>query len=143
MVEIESLEAFDAWVAEHASLSGVALQGVDLCDRTEILMSLEVSGAAFLGCLLAPVVQERLHHGHALVFPPFHELPFNAFRSTLYTAEELFAGYEPGQPATFDLALDTRVYKWHMDHKNRHDVVDALAERIHDHAVDDLSLIHI
>lgn len=136
MIELDDLEDFDHHVARHSSLAGVAVQALDLCQRTDVLLSVPVDGAVFLGCVIEPAVQRRLM-AEATVFPRFPDLPFRAFRSELYSPAELFAEYEPGQPATFDAALDTRVYRWFDEARQRHNVVELLAQRVHDHAIDD------
>lgn len=61
----------------------------------------------------------------------FKGLPYNPFRTSLYTVPELTEGY-PGP------TLDDRI----IEHYNHHgetapDVHEALAQRIHDHAIDD------
>lgn len=60
----------------------------------------------------------------------FKDLPYNPFRKKLYTVMELMQGY-PGK------TMDQRI----ADHYNAHnrnvpDVHEALAQRIHDHAMD-------
>ncbi len=67
----------------------------------------------------------------------FKELPYNPFRTRLYTVKELMAGYDPAHPGR---SLDERIAK-HFNgrpksgraHPNVH---EALAQRIHDHAID-------
>lgn len=60
----------------------------------------------------------------------FDGLPYNPFRETLYTVKELMAGY-PGE------TLDQRIAEHYKAHGgNLPDVHEALAQRIHDHAID-------
>ena len=136
MIELDSVEEFDRHVAEVGSLREVAVQGLDLCDRTDVLMRLDVEGAVFLGCVVEPDVQRRLIE-FATVFPRFPDLPFHSFRSTLYSPEELFSDYVPGEPDSYEEALDTRVYRWYRRAVDKHNVVEMLAQRVHDHAIDD------
>ena len=136
MIELDSLQAFDAHVAEAGSLAGAAVQALDLCDRTEVLLRVPVDGAVFLGCVVEPEVQRRLIEA-ATVFPRFPELPFRAFRSELYTPDELFGDYRADDDARYEQALDTRIYRWYRSAIERHNVVELLAQRVHDHAVDD------
>jgi predicted Rossmann-fold nucleotide-binding protein len=136
MLEIDSLSAFDAHVADHGSLADVAIQGLDLCYRTQVLLHSSVEGAVFLGCIVEPEAQRRLIRD-AVVFPRFPDLPFRAFRGELYDAEELFGDYVPGDHVTFESAFDTRVYRWFKETQERHNVVELLAQRVHDHAIED------
>ena len=60
----------------------------------------------------------------------FDGLPYNPFRETLYTVKELMAGYP-------DETLDQRIAEHYKAHGgNLPDVHEALAQRIHDHAID-------
>jgi predicted Rossmann-fold nucleotide-binding protein len=60
----------------------------------------------------------------------FDGLPYNPFRETLYTVAELMAGY-PHE------TLDQRIAEHYKAHGgNLPDVHEALAQRIHDHAID-------
>src|SRR5260370_19449409 len=63
----------------------------------------------------------------------FKSLPYNPFRSGLYTVEELMEGYDPDVPGK---SLDEII----ADHFNRDKkmprVHEALAQRIHDQAID-------
>lgn len=136
MIELDTVEAFDRHVADVGSLRTVAVQGLDLCDRTDELLRLDVDGAVFLGCVVEPPVQRRLIE-RATVFPRFPDLPFRAFRSTLYRPEDLFAEYVVGSPDSYETALDTRIHRWYRRAVEAHSVVDLLAQRVHDHAIDD------
>lgn len=137
MLELESLEAFDAHLEAHNSLTDVACQGLDLIERSWRLMQADVRGAFFLGCQIeASALDYVLGHG-ACVFPAMEGLPFRAFRPALYTASELYEGYTPGDHASYDATPDSRSYHWHKETITDFDVVRTLAERVHDHAIDD------
>jgi len=136
MVEIETLADFDAYVNTNRTLRGVALQGLDLTDRTDTLSRVETKGAFLLGCALSPEALAAVNASGACVFPRFIDIPFRAFRSSLYTAEELYSGYEPGDHPSYDQTMDGATYVWHTN-VGRTDVVSTLAERVHDHAIDD------
>ncbi|MFN3214879.1 MAG: LOG family protein [Acidimicrobiales bacterium] len=137
LTQLDDLDEFRAHIAATGHLSDCAFQGLDLRDFTETLLTVEVAGSVFMGCTVAPEALGRLQAERVLFFPPFDGIPFRAFRGSLYGPEELFAEYEPGRPETLDAALDTRVYRWYRAALARNDVVDQLAQRIHDHAIDD------
>lgn len=137
MLELESVEAFDAHLAAHNSLTDVACQGLDLVDRSWALVKADARGAFFLGCRIEPSTLDHLLDQGAVVFPALPDLPFRAFRPTLYTTDELYDGFEPTNPHTYDGTCDARTYRWHLETIADHDVVRTLAERIHDHAIDD------
>ncbi len=136
MIEIDSLEEFDNHLLRVGDLDHVVLQGLDLCDRTTSLLAVRLADTVFLGCVLEPSAQRRTYEHGALVFPKFPALPFRAFRGALYTPQELFGGYINGRPETFGEALDTQVYRWYDSRRSDGHIMAALAQRIHDHAID-------
>ena len=139
--EIESLEQLHAHLQEHGNLSGAAVQGLDLRSSTELLCSSAGHGAVFLGCRLELAVHAKLERTGGLVLPPLPGLPFRPFRPRLYTAAELMEGYVRGDHASFlDATLDGKIYG-HYSVTRRSaapvPILEALAQRIHDHAIDD------
>lgn len=137
LTQLDALDELHGHLAATGTLSHCAIQGLDLRDLTATLLTVEVTGAVFLGCTVDPEALGRLQAERVLFFPPFDGLPFRAFRGSLYSPDELFAAYRPGRPETLDDALDTQVYRWYQEALVRNDVVDQLAQRIHDHAIDD------
>ncbi|HSE70388.1 MAG TPA: Rossmann fold nucleotide-binding protein [Nocardioidaceae bacterium] len=130
-IEVESLEQFDALVADGAtSMSGWHLQAVDLRDRAEVLARLSASGSLLLGCALHHDAEADLRARGALVFPAVPDTPVNPYRSSLYTPFELYEGLDRSYPDT----LDARVYAWAQASD---DLDRTLVQALHDHAVDD------
>ena len=130
-VEVESLEEFDERVAAGAAtMYGWHVQAVDLRERGPVLRELDPCGSLLLGCALLPADEESLRARGALVFPSVPDVPFDAYRASLYTAQELYAGLDRSYAATFD----AQVYAW----SQQEPTVDvSLAQALHDHAVDD------
>jgi predicted Rossmann-fold nucleotide-binding protein len=63
----------------------------------------------------------------------FKDLPYDPFRHSLYTVKELTKGYDPKTPGS---SVD-EVITAHFNHdKKMPSVHEALAQRIHDHAID-------
>lgn len=147
--EIESPEALQAHLDRTGHLRDVVIQGLDLrtgplADR---LCGLPARDAYFLGCRLSPELEQHVRATGGTIFPVFEDVPFDPYRTTLYTPDELMAGYEPGRRASLAETTDGRIY----DHYTRHHrpgrptpVMAALAYRIHDHAIDDalFDLLH-
>ena len=133
-VDIESLEHFDRIVAAGAtSMDGWRVQSVDLTGRTAELLGLRPMGALFLGCVLEEKADSWIRDGGGLVFPAIPSLPFDAYRGTLYDAEELYAGLEHG----YDATPDARIYAWSRQHDEKGDTSRTLAAALHDHAIGD------
>lgn len=131
-VEVDSLEQFDALVAQGArSMRGWRLQDVDLTGRGRALRQLDPAGAVLLGVSLTPADEASLRDRGALLFPRVPDVPFSPYRASLYTAEELYAGLDRGYAET----PDARIWAWARG--GAHDVAATLATALHDHAVDD------
>ena len=41
-------------------------------------------------------------------------VPYDVNRTSLYNAEDLYAGYDPAKPETFDSCYDTKVYQHYI-----------------------------
>lgn len=130
--EIESLAAFDAHVAAEGTLRGCAIQSLDLSGRRDVLARLDVHNSMFLGCVLSTPDADSLARRGALVFPRLPDVPFDAYRARLYTADELYRDWRRGYPAT----PDGRIYSWTL--RSTVTLLDAtLARALHDHAISD------
>lgn len=143
VIELESLAAFDEHLDRHKSLAETACQGLDLRERSWRLIEADVRAAFFLGCQLEASALEYLHDHGAVVFPAMSGLPFRSFRAGLYDAAELYQGYVPGEHETYAATPDSMSYHAHKRTAKDLDVVATLAERIHDHAIDNALHQHL
>jgi predicted Rossmann-fold nucleotide-binding protein len=144
--EIHTIEEFDEHLARTGSVDGIVVQGVDLSGRSDAVLGATCVGATFLGCGLDGPVLEHVIGGGAVVFPRLPAIPFDPYRARLYGQGELLAGWVPGDPASFtERALDSRIYTWASRHPRGAEVpvLDALAQRLHDHAIDDALSEHL
>lgn len=137
--EIEQIEDF---AARYPVLRGCVIQGLDLRTFSFEVPTLEVADAFFLGCRFAgEEVRARVLEGGGTVFPRFEGLPYRSWRSSLYTWQELMEGYDPQN----DQSVDARIYAHFVERgRDRPGILDALAQRIHDHAIDNAlhNLLH-
>ena len=87
--ELDSLAALRAHLAQSADLGDFVLQALDLSSVPE-LDTANVQGAVLLGCEFRDATQanELVERG-AAVFPALRNLPYDPYRSSLYTVEEL------------------------------------------------------
>ncbi len=132
-IEVDTLAELDRLLAAGSrSMRGWRLQDLDLTGRSTQLRRLVPAGALLLGCDLLADDEEWLRAGGALVFPDVPDVPFDAYRGALYTAEELYDGLDCG----YDVTPDARIYAWSRG-PARHDLAATLAQSLHDHAVDD------
>lgn len=131
VIEVESLEQFDELVASGAtSMTGWRLQGLDLTARSDVLRSLDPTGALFLGDRMTVADDESVRARGGLVFPDVPDAPFDAYRNDLYRAEELYAGLADG----YDHTPDAVIYAWS---RKTNDLAHTLSQALHDHAIDD------
>ncbi|MGJ8676252.1 MAG: LOG family protein [Akkermansiaceae bacterium] len=132
---IREIDTFAALIRQGSQLNCTVIQGLDLRMNDINWESLQCDGATFLGCTFPEdlALQSLIDKG-AIIFPKLKNLPYNTYRSQLYTREELNDGWL----AEDDQSLDKRIYD-HFDQKGRNspDVLEAMAQRLHDHSIDD------
>ena len=131
-VEIESL---DALRRAGTDLRGCAVQGLDLRGFEADWQAMNVRGTVFLGCRFRDAHDEAdLVRLGAVLFPALDDLPYSPYRHSLYTWQELMEGWTPAS----DHSADWRIYE-HFRDQGGHlpGLMEALAQRIHDHAIDD------
>jgi predicted Rossmann-fold nucleotide-binding protein len=142
LTEIESIAELRRHVNSQGDLRNVVVQGLDLTGEAAeaVLTSVDAEDACFLGCRLSEAAEAHVRTTGGTVFPAFVGLPFNPYRASLYTPDELMQGYEPGTPETHNETVDAQIYDYFSERQldgRDAPVMDALAFRIHDHAIDD------
>ncbi|MDZ4701556.1 MAG: hypothetical protein SH809_17725 [Rhodothermales bacterium] len=139
--ELDTVDALLAHLAEYEQLDGVVCQGLNLSHQTETLLGVTAAGAAFLGCQLEDRALLHVIATGGIVFPRLADVPYHPYRSTLYTIEELMEGYRRGEPGSFQRdALDMTIYQHFTRFRLSNEsppLLEALAQRLHDHAIDD------
>ncbi len=142
--EVESTRELKRHWRTHGSLRHVVAKGLDLRDETAFLLSVDARCAVFLGCSMESGATDHVVETGGVVFPRLRELldlPFRPYRDGLYTVPELLDGLDVERPGS--LLADTpdgRIYRWFREQR-REDrapgLLHALAERLHDHAIED------
>jgi predicted Rossmann-fold nucleotide-binding protein len=130
-IEIESLDQLRDQVSRTSSLVGCYVQSLDLTADAAVLRAVEVRGAIFLGCTFAPGSEAEIEDRGALVFPALPDLPFNPYRTGLYTPAELYADLDAGYRYTRDAVI----YRWWRHVGQRRSLTSELAMTLHDHAI--------
>lgn len=125
---VTSLSSFDELPKNASDSAPIAVQGVDLGTRTEALLARTWPKATFLGCSMTIAAEKHVIETGATVFPIFEGIPYEPYRGSLYTTLELKED-----------DLDGRIYRhqarWRKNPPTP--ILEALAQRIHDHAIDD------
>ena len=63
-------------------------------------------------------------------------VPFNVSRTELYSATELYEGYRPEEPASFENCFDTQIYRQYLSKgKQTNDIMESMARTLHDHGI--------
>ncbi|TLM81481.1 Rossmann fold nucleotide-binding protein [Pseudarthrobacter sp. NamE2] len=134
-LEVQDLQAFDSLVTAGAvHLEGWHAQSLDLRGRSAALDRLDVEGAIFLGCTFDEGMESRLRSRGALIFPRLETVPFNPYRSGLYSPAELYDGLA-NKP--YEELPDARIYQWSIQPGQRHRLDATLASALHDQAIGD------
>ena len=140
--DLVTREQLLAHIQAHGQVEGKVIQELDLRQDGELLRSVSVAGAAFLGCQLDGETVVSLYQGGAELFPPLDAaLPFRPYRSGLYTVEELYEGFDPAVEGSFwTAACDSKIYDYYTELRGLDGpvpIMESLAMRLHDHAVED------
>ena len=74
----------------------------------------------------------QVHLAHYL-----EQVPYDVTRQALYSADELYAGYQPGDESSFAKCYDSLTYQ-HFISTGKHgsNVLESLARALHDHGID-------
>lgn len=137
MHHVSDLLSLDAHLDARADLADTVVAGVDLRSRAARLASVAVRNAVFLGCALEPDALVDLVGRGALVFPRLEGLPYEPWRTTLYTPEDLFHGFDAADPCTYCDTPDARIYAHFMKTGGADEatMLEAFARRLHDHGI--------
>ena len=85
---IREIETFDEFSEHRTSLNGLVVQGIDFKSHHVNWEKLNVRGTVFLGCRFRSNNQLKLLWRGAVIFPELSDLPYNPYRSELYTPGE-------------------------------------------------------
>ena len=139
--EIHSVDELIAYLSKREELMGVICQGIDLTTCTDILLGYSAEGAVFLGCRLEKEALSHITESGGLLFPRIPDLPYRPYRPSLYSIDELMHGYERGVAHSFhEKSLDATIYNHFSKFRYSNDplpLIEALAQRLHDLAIDD------
>ncbi|MCB9602985.1 MAG: hypothetical protein H6721_09900 [Sandaracinus sp.] len=137
MREIHDAKTLTSFLDSATTLANVVLSNLDLRDHATALRGLDVRDGVLLGCELEPTDLADVVLRGALVFPRIEGLPYEPWRSALYTPDELFSGFSAADPCTYCDTLDARVYA-HFRATGGADeapLLEAFARRLHDHGI--------
>ena len=129
-VEIENLEEFNR---VGLDLRNHCLQKIDFSTADIAWSDYILEGAVFLGCTLKAEERDVINHRGGIIFPRVENLPYEMYRNTLYTWQELYASSDQAEGITYD----ENIYNHFYENRYNISVTEALFQRLHDHAIDD------
>ena len=133
--EIETIDEVKTLLGNGGTINRCAFQDIDFRDL-ECNAGCRFKHCLFMGCRFTKEMK-ALIDGTNLVFSHI-DVPFNAFRNTLYTADTLYEGYELGYPDSYKDCFDNKVYQHYLRMgKTATDVKETLARTLHDRAISD------
>jgi predicted Rossmann-fold nucleotide-binding protein len=143
---------FESWLQSGAPCRGVVFQALDLRAQDAELAGRPQAAqpgdsCLTLGCELGPKFAVALAANYGVIFPILPGRPYQSYRTSLYTVDELFAGYDPDRPSSYLTTPDWLTYRSFikLDENNvplrPTQYVDAgadevIARRLHDHFIE-------
>lgn len=134
--EIETISEVKTLLAKGGTISRCAFQDINFKELEVTGNGCRFEHCLFMGCRFTKEMKAQID-GTNLVFSHI-DVPYNAFRNTLYTAETLYEGYELGNPDSYKDCFDSKVYEHYLRMgKTATDVKETLARTLHDRAISD------
>ena len=130
---IHNDKEWEELVKDSSNLKNKVIQDINFCNKNIDWNEFTINNTSFLGCTFRQNEAIQLIERGAFVYPKFKNLPYNPYRGKLYTWEELMEGYQPLD----DQSTDLKIYQHFIANKYNPPVSEALAQRLHDHSIDD------
>ena len=133
-IEIENLTDATKLLQERSYIDGFAFQAIDFELIDVDLSQYQFVNSIFLGCNLPTSISHRLDKSN-IVINKFN-LPYRVFTPYLYSASNLYEGYDFNDDSTFATCFDSKVYKHYLDNgKRSDDIGETLSRTLHDHSI--------
>ncbi|MCB9274357.1 MAG: hypothetical protein H6564_09980 [Lewinellaceae bacterium] len=131
---INGIKTFSQFRNNGATLKHCTLQALDFSGEQVDWNRLHIDHTTtFLGCTLSLEEELLLRKKGAYVYRAPETLPYDPFRNTLYTWQELMEGFSEEA----DNSADIRIYRHVSAAKFTPTINEALWQRIHDYAIDE------
>jgi predicted Rossmann-fold nucleotide-binding protein len=133
---IKTLDEFKQQL-QTGSIRNCVVKGLDLRSLDIDWLHLDTTDSAFFGCVFKSYEEENtLTDKNVRISKPYTDLPYNPYRATLYSPDELMSGYDPGNNKnnSLDQCIEQH-FELHGGHNA--DILEALAQRIHDYSIDE------
>lgn len=135
-IEIESIEALQPLLERGVMLRHYAFQSVDFGVVADKAAELTYTDCIFMGCRIPEKMRCRIDD-NCYIFPALPR-PYNIFVPKLYSAEELYEGYNPTCEESIKDCFDSKVYAHYIAKgKMAADIGETLSRSLHDHSISD------
>lgn len=132
-VFIRSGSELERHLSVHGHINRCTIQGIDFGSTDMPWDTLACDQVTLIACSLPEWLEIYLRKKDVMIFPEIEGLPYDPFRSTLYSWQELMAG----SPSSNFHSWDEEVYEHFRANRFNPGLREALYQRIHDHAMDD------
>ena len=129
---IRTQQEWNEILSHTQNLKGKVIQNLDFIHEDIDWQNLKIKGATFLGCEFKKGDAVHLISNGAIVYPKFSKLPYNPHRAALYTWQELM----DSKTDTIHDTSDLKIYNHFVRSKYNPPMDEAMAQRIHDYAID-------
>ena len=136
MRELITIEQASAFI-EGNQFEPAAYRDLDLRSLASLMEAKDFGASLFLGCDLESSTICHLAAGGAYIIPDIKDFSFPVHRSRLYTADELFLGFDPNVPDSHLSTFDHKVYLEYVaaGRQFSESIQVTLARRLHDHSI--------
>lgn len=140
MKRITSIEAFKAQLDNSDGLNDCLVYSLDLSKYEKQLNGVSLKDALFFRCILTARSLSDLANGGALTLPDMPNIPYDPYRFTLYSREDLYAGFDSSVPDSYKNTLDSKIYEHWLTQGGSapRSAKEALSQRLHDHGITEL-----
>ncbi len=130
---ITEIRDFEQFRQNGASLKNCTLQALDFKGEDVDWSRFKIDNTTFLGCELSLEDEIELRRRGAYIYTAPSTLPYDPFRRSLYSWQELMEGFDKEK----DESTDLQIYRHFSQSRFNPDINEALWQRIHDHSIDD------
>ncbi|MFA5507452.1 MAG: hypothetical protein WC314_17075 [Vulcanimicrobiota bacterium] len=136
MIELTSVEEARIFI-QSPGFQPAAYRDIDLRPLTTLIEERNFGASLFLGCDLERSSISHLAAGGAFLIHDIEDFSFPIHRSTLYSPDELFQGFDPNQPDAYRQTRDYQIYLEYVQAGRQfsESIQVTLAQRLHDHSI--------
>lgn len=132
--EIDTVTQLLGLITEPGPIDRHVFQNVDFRDLEDLASQCTYTNCLFLGCKLPDGLAHALDKSN-LIFPRLG-VPFDIYRSYLYSANSLYAGFDPRDESTITNSFDFKVHQHYLQTGAVcRNVKETLARYLHDHSI--------